>query len=29
MQVVGITLQPHEQAPIGHIGRAETEDPVP
>lgn len=25
MQVVGITLQPHEQAPIGHIGRAETE----
>lgn len=27
MQVVGITLQPHEQAAIGHIGRAEMEGP--
>lgn len=29
MQVVGITLQPHEQAPIGDVGRAETEGPSP
>lgn len=24
MQVVCVSLQPHEQSPVGHIGRAET-----